>query len=114
MFVLHGYPKITGGIELWTKIGSSMSNLGINFAPAFWGFMASLSEFGGAILLILGVGFRIASFLMFTTMGVATFYHLNKGDGIQGASHAIEAGILFLSLFLIGPGKYTLRFLTKK
>ena len=34
--------------------------------------------------------------------------HLGKGDGLMGASHAIEAGILFLSLILIGPGRYSL------
>ena len=89
MFVLHGYPKITGGIELWAKLGSSMSNFGIDFAPTFWGFMAALSEFGGAVLLILGVGFRLASLLMLTTMCVATAHHFGKGDGIQGASHAL-------------------------
>ena len=114
MFVLHGTPKITGGIELWTKLGSSMGNLGIDFVPPFWGFMAALSEFGGAILLILGVGFRLASFLMLTTMCVATAHHFGKGDGIQGASHALEAGILFLSLFFTGPGKYTLRYKQKE
>jgi len=114
MFVLHGYPKITGGIELWAKLGSSMSNFGIDFAPTFWGFMAALSEFGGAVLLILGVGFRLASLLMLTTMCVATAHHFGKGDGIQGASHALEAGILFLSFLFTGPGKYTLRFLKGK
>ena len=114
MFILHGYPKVLGGVAQWTQIGSSMQNLGITFFPAFWGFMAALSEFGGAVLLILGVGFRLASLLMLTTMCVATAHHFGKGDGIQGASHALEAGILFLSFLFTGPGKYTLRFLKGK
>ena len=40
----HGLPKIMGGPETWTAIGGTMSNLGINFAPTFWGFMAAFAE----------------------------------------------------------------------
>jgi len=42
---IHGLGKITGGPEHWAKIGGSMSNIGINFLPEFWGFMAAFSEF---------------------------------------------------------------------
>ena len=35
-------------------------------------------------------------------MLVAAISHLSKGDGLGGASHAIELGIVFLSLILIG------------
>jgi len=110
MFIMHGFPKISGGVEKWTQLGSSMSNMGIDFAPAFWGFMAAIAEFGGGILLVVGLGFRVACFLLLSTMVVAVCYHLGKGDGVMGASHAIESAILFFSLFLIGPGKYRIRF----
>jgi len=46
--------------------------------------------------------------LLTINMIVATSMHLNRGDGLGGASHAIEDGIVFLSLILIGPGKYSL------
>ena len=39
---------------------------------------------------------------------VAAISHLSRGDGLSGASHAIELGIVFLSLILIGAGKYSL------
>ena len=40
-------------------------------------------------------------------MLVAAVSHLSRGDGLSGASHAIELGIVFLSLIVIGAGKYS-------
>ena len=108
MFVFHGAPKLFGGAEKWGQIGMAMASLGIGFMPAFWGFMAAISEFFGGICLILGIVFRPACILLTITMLVATISHLGRGDGLSGASHAIEAGIVFLSLILIGAGKYSL------
>ena len=114
MFMVHGVPKIMAGPELWVKVGSATGYFGIHFWPTFWGFLAALSESGGGFLMILGLFFRPAIALMFITMTVAATHHLVSGDGIQIASHAIEAGTLFLSLIFIGPGKYTLMRLFKK
>jgi putative oxidoreductase len=41
-------------------------------------------------------------------MFIASVQHINAGQGISGASHAIEALIVFLGLTLIGPGKYSI------
>lgn len=108
MFLWHGAPKLAGGPEKWEKIGTAMASTGINAIPIFWGFMASFAEFFGGICLILGVMFRPACTLLTITMAVAAAMHLGKGDGLKGASHAIEDGIVFLSLLLIGPGKYSI------
>ena len=113
MFMVHGVPKIMAGPELWAKLGGAMGYFGIHFWPTFWGFLAAISEGGGGLLMILGLFFRPAMALMFITMAVAATHHLVSGDGIQKASHAIEAGTLFLSLIFIGPGKYTLTRLFK-
>ena len=108
MFIIHGQPKLFGGLETWETIGEKgMGSVGIQMAPAFWGFMAGFAEFGGGVFLILGFFFRPACFFLLMTMIVAATSHLAGGDGIKGASHAIEAGVLFLSLILIGPGKYS-------
>ena len=107
MFLFHGWPLISGGPEKWQFLGKAMQNLGINFGFTFWGFMAAFSEFGGAILLIFGFLFRPAAFLLLITMIVATVFHFHKGDPFSVASHAIELGIVFLSLIFIGPGKYS-------
>jgi putative oxidoreductase len=110
MFVGHGWPKLAGGPEKWAKIGGAMSNLGIDFAPAFWGFMAGFAECGGGILLVLGLLTRPAAALLVCTMVVAAIRHVAAGDGFGGWSHATEAGITFASLFLMGPGKFSLDF----
>lgn len=108
MFLYHGAPKIFGGPEKWEKVGTAMTSVGIDFFPAFWGFMAAFSEFFGGICVILGLFFRPACILLTITMAIAASMHLSKGDGLTVASHAIEDGILFLALILIGPGKYAL------
>lgn len=108
MFVFHGFPKLAAGRETLTTIGESMEYLGVYFAPTTWGFMAAFSEFMGGILLILGFFTRIACFFMLATMIVATKMHFGKDDSFQIYSHSMELGILFLSLILIGPGRYSL------
>ena len=108
MIMVHGYPKLVGGIEKWNWLGHQMSYLGINFLPVFWGFMAAVTEFFGGLCLILGFFHRVASLLLAFTMLVATLFHLGKGDGLAGSSHSIELGIVFISLILIGPGKLSL------
>jgi hypothetical protein len=44
---------------------------------------------------------------MAATMAVAATMHLRGGDGLPVASHAIEAGIAFLGLLLLGAGAYS-------
>ena len=89
MFIFHGYGKLFGGLSVWAKLGASMSYVGIDFAPTFFGFMAAVAEFGGGICLISGFFFREACFLLLCTMIVAASKHLGKGDGLRGASHAM-------------------------
>jgi len=109
MFVAHGLPKMLGGPTKWHALGTATSALGIHLFPTFFGFMAAVAELGGGILLAAGVLFRPACALMLATMVVATSRHLSQGDSFAVASHAIEAGILFLSLILIGPGPLRIR-----
>jgi putative oxidoreductase len=108
MFIFHGAPKMFGGPEGWERIGASMAIVGIKFVPVFWGFMASFSEFIGGICIILGLFFRPVCILLTITMTIAASGHLSRGEGLRRAAHAIENGIVFLSLIFIGPGKYSL------
>ena len=119
MIIFHGYGKLIGGPELWEGLGGQMANLGINFLPVFWGFMAMFSEFFGSILLILGLFFRPATFLLSGTMIVAAIRHLSlpadaQGAGLAGASHALEFLVVYIALFLIGPGEYSISHLYRK
>ncbi len=108
MFIFHGYPKLFGGPETWERLGANMSNFGIHFAPAFWGFMAAFAEFFGGILLIFGLLFTPALILLILTMTVATVSYIADGQGIMGASHPLKVGIVFVGLLFTGPGKLSL------
>lgn len=107
MFIYHGYPKLLGGPEQWTGVGDAMKYTGINFFPAGWGLLAAVTETLGGLLMVLGLAFRPATLLLAITMIVAATMHLKSGDGLYGASHAIEAAIVFIGLTFIGPGKYS-------
>lgn len=109
MFIfVHGYKKISGGPEVWAKLGKSMQYLGIDFLPVFWGFMGAASEFIGGILFAIGFFFRPATILLIATMFVAASFHLGKGDGLAGAAHAIELGAAFVAFLFVGPGRLSI------
>ncbi|MFT2008176.1 DoxX family protein [Pontibacter sp. 13R65] len=108
MFIIHGWPKLAGGPEKWEQIGKNMELIGIGFMPAFWGFMAGAAEALGGALLMLGLLHRPTCIILVFTLIIAVIRHLAAGDGFNGYSHALEAAILFFSLYFIGPGKYSL------
>ncbi|MDT8286500.1 MAG: DoxX family protein [Elusimicrobiales bacterium] len=107
-FFVHGLPKIQAGPELWAKIGGAMANLGITFAPAFWGFMAASSECFGGLLLAMGLMTRPAAAAMAFTMLVAATMHLAAGDGLKGAAHATELFFVLSGLVMAGAGRFSL------
>ena len=106
-FVVHGSGKMFDP-DKWQRLGGAMANLGITFAPAFWGFMAAFAEFGGGILFVLGFCFRPVAAMMAFTMLVAMISHISRGDGFGGYSHALELGIFFLGMLFVGPGRFSL------
>ena len=107
-FVCHGWPKLQAGPELWEPLGGAMAIWGIQFAPTFWGFVGSLAEFGGGLLLALGLFFRPTCIILIIQMIVATSSHLNQGQSFSEYSHALEMAILFFCWLFIGPGSYSL------
>ena len=108
MMMTHGFPKLAGGPQGWEGLGGSMKVVGVDFLPVFWGFMAAVAEGVGGLLLVLGLFFRPANAMLVFTMIIAALVHFGKGDGLSGASHAIELGFVFLALVFIGPGKYSI------
>lgn len=108
MIAFHGLPKLIGGPEKWEKIGLAMGNLGINFWPSFWGFAAAMTESVCALFLIIGLWSRPNALLLAFTMLIAAITHLIKGDGLSVASHAIELLAVCVTLFLTGPGRYSI------
>lgn len=104
-FIAHGYPKLfMGGAE---GLAKGLAATGIP-GGVFAAYLAGMAEFFGGIALILGLFFRPLTVVMAFNMLVALIFHLNKGDSFIKYSHALESGILFISLIFIGPGKYSL------
>lgn len=108
MMMMHGYPKLAGGLEKWEKLGSSVEVLGIHWGYTLWGFLAAITESVGGLFMLLGLFFRPTMLFLLFTMSIAVAKHLSGGDTIMDASHALELGILFLGLFILGPGKYSI------
>jgi len=108
MFIIHGAPKMLGGPDRWASLGKSISYMGIYGYPTFWGFMAAFSECFGGIFLILGVFFRPACILLTLTMIVATTMLFRTEKKFLTYSRPLELAIVFASLVVIGPGKYSI------
>lgn len=108
MFIIHGYPKISAGIEGWTSLGSVLGKLGITFAPAFWGFMGAFAEFAGGIFLVLGILHVPSCAMLFFTMVVSTVYHVSNGDSFNIVSHPLTLALIFLGLLFTGSGSCSL------
>jgi putative oxidoreductase len=107
MFISHGYPKLGGGVKMWEQLGASTKYIGIHFWPVAWGLLSAVVETFGGFLLILGLAFRPVCLLLVINLAVAALTHFGKGDGLMGASHAIEDAIMFAGLLFVGPGKYS-------
>lgn len=104
---VHGMDKLFGGPERWEQVGGAAANVGLDFLPLLWGFLAAFAEFGGGLLLLLGFLFRPALVLMCGTMIVAAASHAQ--GAIPGSPwHAAELAVVFFGLLLVGPGHYSL------
>ncbi|MGN8068170.1 DoxX family protein [Mucilaginibacter sp. SG564] len=106
-FIFYGYPMLMGGVSGWKELGHSTRHIGIHFWPVVWGFLATLTEAFGGVLLIIGFAFRPVCILMILTLIVAAASHFARGEGFGGAAHALEDALIFAGLLFVGPGKYS-------
>ena len=108
MYVSYGWPKLAGGAPMWTRLGHAMASVGISFFPLAWGLLASLSEFFGGLLLILGFLFRPACcFIGFTMVG-AFMSLLHAGLHFPEYAQPLQMLFVFVMLAFVGPGKYSI------
>lgn len=114
--VVTGIFMLTHG---WTKMETLFSGEPIQFpdpiglGASFSLALAVFAEVLCSILLIIGLGTRLAAIPLLTTMLVATFIiHANDDFGKQ--EFAMLYGIIFLTIALIGAGKYSLDYLISK
>lgn len=96
----HGYGKVFGGHM--GQMTEGVAKLGFPM-PEVFAWAAALSEFGGGILLILGLGTRIGAFFIFSTMTVAAFVQ-HAQDPFQVKELALAYWTAAGALFFTGAG----------
>jgi uncharacterized membrane protein YphA (DoxX/SURF4 family) len=91
-FVLHGLPKLLGGIPQWEGLGQAgLGAFGLGgFYPVVWGFLAAFAECVGGLALMAGFLTRLFSFLLLCTMVAAAAMHVNAF--IHESSPAKQSG----------------------
>ena len=104
----HGLPKITAP-ERWEREGEAMANLGITFAPVFWGFMAGATETLAGFLFIIGLAVRPSALVMVWVMFVVSVNNLaNAGNLTGGRAHGVDFAAGAIALLILGAGAYSL------
>jgi putative oxidoreductase len=108
----HGLPKLAGGPDNWERTGRAVSHAGITFGYEFWGLLAGLSEGLGGVLFAAGLFFRPVCLAMLGVMVFATLDQFSRP--IPAPEHALKNAFVFAGMFLLGPGRYTLRSLIRR
>jgi putative oxidoreductase len=108
-FAVHGWYKLTGGVD---NVAGFFSTLGIP-APGFMAWVVTLVELIGGILLIVGALTQYAAILLFINMlGAILFAYIGRGAPfIENGAITWEKEAVFaaaaLCLVLAGPGAWS-------
>jgi len=102
MMAQHGWGKLSSFAE---KKGSFPDPLGVGSELSL--ALACVGEFAAPILLILGLGTRLASVPAAFTMAVAAFV-VHGADPLAKKEMALIYMVAFIAIGLIGPGRYSL------
>ena len=110
IFIAHGHPKLFGG-GMEKFVGTVTGRVGM---PAFMAYVAALSEFGGGVLLLLGLFTRWAALFIAGVMVVATTtIHWNQGL-VKGYEFTLSLLAAALVLMILGGGWLSVDKLIKK
>ncbi len=98
----HGIPKFLKLVEGSTQFADP---LGIGETLSL--ILAVFAEFLCSVLLILGIGTRLASLPLIATMAVAAFY-VHGADPFQRKEMALLYLIVYITILVFGGGKFEL------
>ena len=119
VMVFHGAQKIFpqkylnffggGGMDGWIESVRGL-NLPGGIPAEYLAWTAALSEFAGGILLIIGLGTRIAALFIAGTMLVAAIKVHGHAFSLaeKGMEYALTLGLVALGLVFTGPGRYAI------
>jgi putative oxidoreductase len=107
----HGLPKVMAP-DRWEREGQAMANLGITFAPVFWGFMAGATELVCGVLFLIGLLVRPSAVMILFIMFVAALNNVVNAGGLSGLSggrsHPIDFAAGTIALLILGAGAMSL------
>ena len=108
VFIVLIAPILSSGHGSWEHFGSAMRHLGFHSHYEFWGFVGAILGCAGALLVIVGLFFRIGVVfaLVVTLVHLIAVWH-SRGEFLVRLP-AFEMSILLISLLFIGPGKYSI------
>lgn len=102
LMLTHGYPKLSN----WSSLSGSFPDpLGIGSTLSLAGTVGA--EFFCALLILLGIATRLAAVPLLFTMLVAAFI-VHGSDILQKKELALIYAGMYLAIFLLGGGKYSL------
>jgi putative oxidoreductase len=101
---LHGYGKVFGG--RMEGFSEGVAKMGFPI-PHFFAWASALSEFLGGILIVLGLGTRVAAFVLFINMSVAAFIR-HSNDPFSVKELALLYWVFSVAIVLMGPGSLSL------
>lgn len=106
IFIMHGYQKLTGGVE---GVTAFLGGLGFPL-PALFAVLLIAAELGGGILLVLGVFTHwVAKILAVVALVALVTVHLQNGFFLPGGYEFILLILVAtVSLVITGPGRYAL------
>jgi putative oxidoreductase len=111
IFLAHGGQKLfgwLGGKGLAGTAGFFAGKLGLE-PGMLWALLAGLGEFGGGLLLLLGLFTRLGAFMVALIMLVAIFkVHWGVFFMPTGMEFAFALFAMALALLIIGGGKFSL------
>jgi len=107
IFIILIAPILWSGTNSWEHFGLAMRHLDFHSHYKFWGFVGAILGCAGAILMILGLFFRIGVLfaLAVTLVHLVAVWH-SRGEFLVRLP-SFEMSVLLISLLFIGPGKYS-------
>ncbi len=100
----HGYGKVFGGNIV--QLTQGVANMGFPM-PEFFAWLSALTEFGGGILIALGLATRLMALLLFINMSVAAFI-AHAGDPLERRELALAYFSIAGALVMLGAGEYSI------
>jgi putative oxidoreductase len=100
IMIAHGYPKVFGGLQHHVHM---VSNLGL---PGWLAYVSALAEFGGGILLLIGLFTRCAACAILIDLFVAIWkVHWKNGlTGQGGYEFPLALSAIAFALIFFGAG----------